>query len=175
MSLKKILFSYAKQKDKERASMYRNQNTSNNYKYDAIDYSDKYFELEDEGNDYENRFITHYYVNDENYSEAVDNHAKVAEKWLELAGKMELLPVPDLPSKARQVFIDSHNMIIKSASLKAEIHLLNMKRILADLEDNLDLSQELNSQIKKIEELIYEMHKAYRNAFDDLLYYLDNC
>lgn len=134
-------------------------------------YSDKYLELEDEARDYEwERLSIRIDVDD--IEAEVMNNKLIAEKWLEVAEKMERLSTlnpPNLPQHEKELFIESHELLASSAKMEANINLLEMEKVVADSRNDIKLKKELDLKKKEQEELSTEMLKQYRNILDSLL------
>ncbi|MGH1142224.1 hypothetical protein [Bacillus pseudomycoides] len=134
-------------------------------------YSDKYLELEDEARDYEwERLSIRIDVDD--IEAEVMNNKLIAEKWLEVAEKMERLSTlnpPNLPQHEKELFIKSHKLLANSAKMEANINLLEMEKVVADSRNDFKLKIELDLKKKEQEELSTEMLKQYRNILDSLL------
>jgi hypothetical protein len=134
-------------------------------------YSDKYLELEDEARDYEWERLS-IRIDDDIEAEVMNNKL-IAEKWLEVAEKMERLSTlnpPNLPQHEKALFIKSHELLANSAKMEANINLLEMEKVVADSRNDFKLKKELDLKEKKEqEELSTEMLKQYRNILDSLL------
>ncbi|MEK4083767.1 hypothetical protein [Psychrobacillus sp. FSL K6-1415] len=172
MSLKQALFGFARNMDKQRKKSYQKEKMIEEFKYQAISYSDKYFDLMDQGNDFEFKMI---YSTFNDLEEEVDAYKLVAENWDDINEKMKRLSTPtELPSDVYKLFVESHEMLIEETNIKSQINLLHMNKLIAEENDDYELRKEYESKIKILEELIPEMEQAYRNAFDALLDIVNN-
>lgn len=134
-------------------------------------YSDKYLELEDEARDYEGERLS-IRIDVDDIEAEVMNNKLIAEKWLEVAEKMERLSTlnpPNLPQHEKELFIKSHELLANSAKVEANINLLEMEKVVADSRNDFKLKKELDLRKKEQEELSTEMLKEYRNILDSLL------
>ncbi|WP_255285300.1 hypothetical protein [Bacillus thuringiensis] len=134
-------------------------------------YSDRYLGLEDEARDYEGERLSIRIDVDDMEAEVMNNKL-IAEKWLEVAEKMERLSTlnsPNLPQHEKELFIKSHALLSNSAKMEANINLLEMEKVVADSRNDLKLKKELDLKKKEQEELSAKMLKEYRNILDSLL------
>ncbi|WP_224413993.1 hypothetical protein [Bacillus thuringiensis] len=72
------------------------------------------------------------------------NNKLIADKWLEVAEKMErlfTLNPPDLPQYKKELFIKSHVLLANSAKMEANINLLEMEKVVADSRYDLKLKK----------------------------------